>query len=116
MNTEEKNIPIPETLRPRLEETICAAALSEQGPSALDDRPRTGSRHVQRWLRVAVPALALASLAAVLYIHHPQPVPLEMADAYAHFEQAFNDFSDAIRTGMDAFSTPYQETASTLSK
>ena len=39
-----------------------------------------------------------------------------MADAYAHFEQAFNDFSDAIRTGMDAFSTPYQETASTLSK
>ena len=95
---------IPEDLAGRLEEVATAIILAERGLQALDDKPR---RH---WVWAAVPAVALASLAAVLLVGRPRPLPPEAEAAYAQFEKAFSYFSEAITDGMDSFSTPYQET------
>lgn len=87
-----------------LDELRSAAALAERGAEALDDKPR---RRVPRWTLATVPALAAAALAAVLIFIRPAPVYPDAA--VARMEEAFNEFSEALQTGMAVFSEPFQE-------
>ncbi len=87
-----------------LDELRSAAALAERGAEALDDKPR---RRVPRWTLATVPALAAAALAAVLIFTRPAPVYPDAA--VARMEEAFNEFSEALQTGMAVFSEPFQE-------
>ena len=107
---EDPQIPVPDGLSAKAADALAAIVLAERGPGALDSAParRPGTR--RRWLWAAVPAVALASLAAVLLVGRPRPLPPEAEAAYAQFEKAFSYFSEAITDGMDSFSTPYQET------
>lgn len=109
-------IPVPEDLQERLGDAISAAILSEQGPDALTAEPRPVSRRThpalrekrpaRRWLWGAVPAVALASLAAVLLVNRPQPLPPETATAFAELESIFGNFSEAMQISYDSFSIP----------
>lgn len=87
-----------------LDELRSAAALAERGAEALDDKPR---RRAPRWTLATVPALAAAALAAVLIFTRPAPVYPDAA--VARMEEAFNEFSEALQTGMAVFSEPFQE-------
>ena len=107
-------IPVPEDLQERLGDAIIAAILSEQGPDALTAGPAPAPRqprHTPRWLWGAIPAVALASLAIVLLVGRPQPLPPEAASAYAELETFFGSFSEAMQNGYDSFSIPNDDLA-----
>ncbi len=99
---------LPDGLDQVAEDALLAAVLAEKGPECLAPEPRRWSP--RRWIWAAVPAVALASLAAVLLISRPRPLPSEVEDAYARFGEAFSYFSQAIDEGMNSLSTPFQET------
>ena len=110
MNPNEKiTQPVPDGFSDRLKDRLCAAILAEQGADALDpDPPQPRSR---RWLWGAVPAAALATLAAVLLVLRPKNAP---ADAIrTETESAFAYFTEAIQTGYDFFAQPYSDNPQT---
>ena len=104
------NIRIPDGLSARLEEKLLSAALAEQDLDRLfadgGRRPQR-PRQPRRWLWAAAPAIALASLATVLWLHRPRPLPPEAARAFSEFETAFNAFSEAINEGYGAVAKPF---------
>lgn len=111
-------IPVPDGLAERLEKRLCSAILAERGIDALaPDRPATPARKARRWLWGAIPAVALASVAAVLIILRPPTTPAVLPAepvtgteaSYANLERALGYFSDAVQNGFDIFSTPYTE-------
>jgi len=102
---------IPDNLAGQLEETVCAAILAERGTEALDDAPR---RRAPRWTWAAIPVLAAACLAVTLLVSRPAPLPPETAAAYAHFEEAFSCFAEALQSGQDVFSSPYTPTVTPI--
>lgn len=102
-------IPVPEDLQERIGDALSAAILAEQGPDALTAGLAPGARQPRpapRWLWAAVPAVALASLAAVLLVNRPQPLPPETATAFAELESIFGNFSEAMQSSYDSFSIP----------
>lgn len=130
MNQDKKiTNPVPDGLSDRLKDKLCAAILAEQGLEALDaapaERPALRARSrlrrpAARWLWGAVPALAAAALAAVLFAGRVAPpavpspatqagsVPVATDDNRpSDLERAFSAFSLAMQSGYDSFSTPY---------
>ncbi len=100
---------LPDGLDKAAEDAILAAVLAEKGPDCLDPEPRR--RSPRRWIWAAVPAAALASLAAVLLTGQPRPLPPEVSSTYAEIERIFDSFSEAMRNGYDSFSIPNDDLA-----
>lgn len=97
---------LPDGLDQVAEDALLAAVLAEKGPECLDPEPRR--RSPRRWIWAAVPAVALASLAAVLLISRPRPLPPNTPEeavlAYSALEHAFDAFGEAALTGYQSFS------------
>ena len=106
---QDPQIPVPDGLAARLEETVCAAALAQGGAEALPEGPRPEGRRL-RWLWAAVPAVALASLAILLQVNRPRSLPPDAPEeavlAYAALERAFDAFGEAAAAGYQTFSNP----------
>lgn len=104
---QDPQIPVPDGLAARLEETVCAAALAQGGAEALPEGPRPEGRRL-RWLWGAVPAVALASLAILLQVNRPRSLPPDAPEeavlAYAALERAFDAFGEAASNGYKTFS------------
>lgn len=106
---QDPQIPVPDGLAARLEETVCAAELARSGLEALPEtvRPR---RRKYRWLWGAVPAVALASLAILLQVNRTQGLPPDAPEeavlAYTALERAFDAFGEAAANGYKTFSNP----------
>ena len=97
---------LPDGLDKAAEDAILAAVLAEKGPDCLVPEPHR--RSPRRWIWAAVPAVALASLAAVLLTGQPRPLPSAASEeammAYSALEYAFDSFGEAAFAGYQSFS------------